>query len=164
MKEVPFDLDINDDEDSLNIKGVLFKYLRYWPWFLTSLVLCIFVGLAYLRYTPETYESVAKIKIIDESKEMNVAVDALSMLNGGASNINMDNEIEVLQSYRLLNQVVSELNLDFSFFEKGTIKKTQIWNAPLVLTKTISEDSLQNPLTYSMVLSRDQFVISDDKE
>ncbi len=73
---------------------------------------------------------------------MNVAVDALSMLSGGGSNINMDNEMEVLQSYRLLNQVASELNLDISIFAKGNIKTTQVWNAPLVLTKTILEDSL----------------------
>ena len=58
-----------------------------------------------MRYAPITYESVAKIKIIDDSKELNVATDPLSLLNGN-SKINLDNEIEVLKSYRLLSQVV----------------------------------------------------------
>ncbi len=46
MREVPFDLDLNADDDSLNIKGILFKYLKHWPWFLGSLVLCVILGLA----------------------------------------------------------------------------------------------------------------------
>ncbi|MDB4270899.1 polysaccharide biosynthesis tyrosine autokinase [bacterium] len=163
MKEAPFSLDFDDDnDDSLALKDTIVKYLRYWPWFISSLLLCLILGFLYLIYAPISYESVAKIKIIDESKEMNVAVDALSMLNGGASNINMDNEIEVLQSYRLLNQVAAELNLDVSFFEQGNFKNTQIWNAPVVLTKTILEDSLMDPLTYELVLDRDQLVVKDD--
>jgi capsular exopolysaccharide synthesis family protein len=164
MKESPFSLDFEGENEAFNLKDTLFGYLRYWPWFLAALVLALGFGYLYTLVAPITYRTMAKIKIIDESKEMNVTADALSMLSGGSSNINMDNEIEVLRSYRLLDQVASELNLDFSFSEKGTIKKTQIWNAPLVFTKTVPEDSLQNPLTYTMVLGRDQFVISDEKE
>ncbi len=164
MKEAPFTLDLRDDADSLSIKATVFEYIKHWPWFLASLAVCLFLGLAYLYYTPESFKSIAKIKIIDESKEMNVAVDALSMLSGGGSNINMDNEMEVLRSYRLLNQVATELNLDVSFIEKGSIKKTQIWNAPLILTKTISEDSLREPLHYELVFKGDQVVLTDQEE
>lgn len=78
-----------------------------------------------MRYAPATFESVAKIKIIDESKELNVANDSTYMLNGN-SKINIDNEIEVLWSYRLLRQVVSDLNLDISYYEVGNIKIRQI--------------------------------------
>ena len=162
MKETPFSLDFNDQEETLALKDTLFRYLRYWPWFLISLVLCIATAILYLRYASVTYESVAKIKIIDETKEMNVTADALSMLNGGASSINMDNEIEVLKSYRLLDQVASRLNLDISLFVKGNVKTSQIWNAPIVLTKTIQEDSLNNLLTFDMVLGRDQLQVTDD--
>lgn len=164
MKEAPFTLDLRDDAVSLSIKETVFEYIKHWPWFLASLVLCVILGLAYLRYTPESFKSVAKIKIIDESKEMNVATDALSMLSGGGSNINMDNEVEVLRSYRLLNQVASELNLDVSFFEKGTVKKTQIWNAPLILAKIISEDSLRIPMNYELVFKGDQLALTDEEE
>ena len=164
IREDSFTLDMSDNESSFNKKELLYSYLKFWPWFLVSLVLCLILGLVYLYYTPESYKSTAKIKIIDESKELNVAADALSILNSGGSKINMDNEIEILRSYRLLNQVASELNLDVSFFEKGTIKKTQVWNAPLILTKTISEDSLKEPMNYELVFKRNQLVIKDEEE
>src|SRR6056297_162450 len=164
MKEDFFTLDMIDYESSFNLKEQIYKYLKYWPWFLGSLVLCVLLGLVYLRYTPESYASMAKIKIIDESKEMNVASDALSMLNGGVSKINMDNEIEVLRSYRLLDKVASDLNLDITFFEKETIKKTQIWNVPILLTKTILKDSLRKPLAYDLTLGSNALVVKDDLE
>ena len=118
MKESPFSLDYNEEEESFQIKEVLLKYLRYWPWFLGAILLCVGLGYLYMRYAPVTYESVAKIKIIDESRELNVVPDALAMMTGN-SNINLDNEVEVLRSYRLLRQVVSELHLDVSYYKSG---------------------------------------------
>jgi len=164
IREDSFTLDMSDYKSSFNIKEFIYTYLKFWPWFLVSLVLCVILGLAYLRYAPITYQSTAKIKIIEESKELNVAADAFSMLNGGVSSINMDNETEVLRSYQLLNQVAAELNLDVAFFEKGSIKKTEIWNAPLLLTKSILEDSLSEPKKYELVLNRDQLVLKDEEE
>ena len=122
MKEAPFSLNFDDDnDDSFVLKDVLFKYLRYWPWFLGATILCMALGYAYMRYAPIIYQSVAKIKIIDESKELNVVPDALAMMTGN-SNINLQNEEEVLRSYRLLRQVVTELDLDVSYYEVGRIK------------------------------------------
>lgn len=160
----PFTLDLSDTDSSFDMKEQLFKYLKFWPWFLLSLLVCIALGVGYLLYSPASYKSIAKIKIIDESKELNVAADPLSMLNGGASNINMDNEIEVLRSYRLLNQVASELNLDIDFYEWDNLKKTKIWNTPFILNKAIVEDSLQEPLNYELVLHNDQLEVKDEEE
>ncbi len=163
MKDAPFTLDISDDGDSFNLKETLSKYLRYWPWFLVSLLLCIILGIIYLRYAPNTYESTAKIKIIDETKEMSVAADPLSILNG-APQINMDNEIEILTSYRLLREVVNDLKLDISYFEKGNIKRTQIWNPPFIINKEVPEDSLVEPKIYWVRLALDHITVIDEED
>ena len=116
-----------------------------------------------MRYAPTTYESVAKIKIIDDSKELNVARDAMSLLNGN-SKINLDNEIEVLKSYRILSQVVSDLNLDISYFEVGNIKTRQIWSAPFVITKLNDADSIANPRVYEVEIKNPKIIITDEEE
>ncbi len=73
---------------------MLTKYLRFWPFFLISIIISLLLGLAYMRYAPTTYLSVAKIKILVTRKgELNVASDAMALLNG-TSKINLDNEIE----------------------------------------------------------------------
>ncbi len=162
MKEAPFSLDLDDNnDDSLVLKDMLFKYLRYWPWFLAAMVLCLGLGYVYMRFAPVTYWSVAKIKIIDESKELNVASEALAFMGNGS--INLENEIEVLKSYRLLTQVVSDLKLDIEVFKAGGLFPTRVYDPPFIITKQPELDSLSNKLTYSVVVNGSNFLIADEK-
>jgi len=163
MTESKYILDFNEEEESFQFKKILLKYLRHWPWFLGAIFFCIGMGYLYMRYAPVTYESVAKIKIIDESRELNVVPDALAMMTGN-SNINLENEVEVLRSYRLLRQVVSELHLDVSYYIVGNIKTTQIWNPPFKVTKDIAEDSLSRPMSYELAIRNPKFIITDDQK
>ncbi|NJB72637.1 capsular exopolysaccharide synthesis family protein [Saonia flava] len=165
MKESPFIVDFNEDEESFNLKETLLKYLPYWPWFLVSIIVCIGLGYFYTWYKPVAYESVAKIKIIDDTKEVNVASEALSFLNGSSA-INLDNEIEVLKSYRLLRQVVTDLDLDISYYRKDGFFTKREWNPPFKVEKKFFGDSIQEPLantlSYRIKLNPSAFTVVDD--
>lgn len=162
MKEAPFIVDLNEEDENQVVKEKITKYLRFWPWFLVAIVLCVGGGYLYMRYAPVTYESFAKIKIIDDTKELNVATDAESLLSGSA-NINLDNEIEVLKSYRLLNQVVEELKLDVEFYQVGNVKTSQIWEIPFEINKFIHEDSLTNTMAYEITMGMPEITIADEQ-
>ncbi|SHJ76580.1 capsular exopolysaccharide family [Arenibacter nanhaiticus] len=161
MNEAPYNSQQFEEEESLNLKEILFKYLAYWPWFLATSVLAIWLGVVYIKYVPETYQSVAKIKIIDESKEMNIATDALSLL-GGKSQVNLDNEVEVIKSYRLLSQVVDELQLNVAYYAVGTLKTTEIWNPPFRVQKNIGGAEINKPLEYNITLGATAFTVTDE--
>lgn len=160
MAESPFSLDYDETEESVNLWEVAQKYLRYWPWFVLGIVMCLAAAYAYMRYAPIVYESSAKIKIIDETNEVDIAVDPISMLSGN-SGINLDNEIQVLKSYRILRQVVEALHLDVSYFHKGNIKTTEIWNPPFAITKLIPEDSIGQPRVYDISLDAFEAQVTD---
>ncbi|MGB5820432.1 MAG: polysaccharide biosynthesis tyrosine autokinase [Saonia sp.] len=162
MKESQYLLDINEEQESFIQKDILFKYLRYWPWFLIAVLISLALGYLYMRYAPVTFKSVAKIKIIDDSNELDIATDAISVISGNPK-INLDNEIEILKSYRLLSQVVADLNLDVSYHEIGNFKTTEIWNTPFAISKNISRDSLRKPLTYRVAIHSEEFVITDEE-
>ncbi|PIE99946.1 MAG: tyrosine protein kinase [Maribacter sp.] len=159
MKESFYIMD-NDNEESFQLKEILPKYLRYWPWFLATIGVFLFLGYAYLRYAPVIYSSVAKIKIIDDSKELEIASDAFPFLGGGTK-INLDNEIEVLKSYRLLERVVDDLELDVRYYEVGNIKTTQIYESPIRIYKLFPDDSLKTNLSFEVDFNVDPPVISD---
>tara|TARA_R110000764_G_scaffold126511_1_gene214117 strand:- start:2451 stop:4766 length:2316 start_codon:yes stop_codon:yes gene_type:complete len=163
MKEAPFTIDMSVDEQSLTINDLVKKYLKHWVWFVVSLTLCLISAFLYVRYSNVIYNSVAKIKIVDNSKELNVAVDALSML-GGSSKINMDNETQVLKSYRILSQVVDELDLDILYFKKGQVKNTQISPPTFKIIKNIEEDSIKGPISFNVRIDTDEIVIFDDND
>jgi len=147
MKESQISVDFIDKEDTFNAKDVAAKYLRNWLWFLVGVIFSIGLGFLYMRYAPITFETIAKIKIIDDSKETNIASEAMAKLEG-SSTINLDNEVEILKSYRLLSQVVYDLRLDIDYYQVGNVKTSQIWNPPFVLTKPIVGDSIHTSATY----------------
>ena len=160
MKEAPFSLDFEDEDEAFTLKDTLFKYLRFWPWFLVAAILALGLGYLYTQVAPVNFRTVAKIKIIDDNKELNVASDALALMGNGA--INLENEIEVLKSYRLLSQVVHNLKLDIEVFKPGLIFPTRVWQPPFTITKQPELDSLLNPLTYEVMVNGSNFLISDE--
>ncbi|WP_299160586.1 tyrosine-protein kinase family protein [uncultured Eudoraea sp.] len=163
MKEAPFSLDFNDEEESFALKEIILKYLRHWPWFLGVTLVSMALAYVYTIYVPNTYETVAKIKMVDESMELNVASNGMAML-GRNSNINLDNEIEVLRSYRLLSQVGSDLNLNINTYRVETIKTIQIWDPPFVITAVREEALLGIPRAYTISLSPSKITISDEED
>jgi uncharacterized protein involved in exopolysaccharide biosynthesis len=92
------------DTEGIKIKELFFNYLMYWKWFVVGAVLSFFVAYTYLRYTPNVYQTTAKIKVLDNSKgAMKLPSDITSLFSN--SKVNIDNEIEVIKSHRLMELV-----------------------------------------------------------
>tara|TARA_R110000765_G_scaffold25437_1_gene62854 strand:- start:1481 stop:3751 length:2271 start_codon:yes stop_codon:yes gene_type:complete len=153
----------SENEEAFIIKKLVFKYLKYWKYFLAALVLLMSFAVLYIRYSPVVYESIAKIKIIDASKETNIASDPLAALAMGGT-INLQNEIEVLKSYRLLSQVVTDLDLDIEYREVGRIKTAEIWNPPFTVTKLISNDTIVKALRFELEFLNGEVKVTDQLE
>ncbi|MEJ1222839.1 GumC family protein [Sediminicola sp. 1XM1-17] len=162
MKETPYLLELNEEEESFNIMQFVTKYLRYWPWFLAAILISLVLGYTYMRYAPITYKSVAKIKIIDDSKEMNIINDALAFMSRN-NKVNLENETEILKSYRLLSQVVAELQLDVAYYEVGNVKTTQIWSPPFTIAKNRLSDSIRSTKEYGIKITDKDLIITDAK-
>lgn len=160
MKQSQYIFD--NETESFKLKDNLLKYLRFWPWFAISVLIFLLFGVLYVRYTPNIYESIAKIKIIDESKVMDLAADPLSVLAQGPQ-INLDNEIEIVKSYRLLNQVVTDLSLDISYYEEGNISTKQIYPSPFEIVKLFPEDSLKGTLKFEVNFETKPPILTDEE-
>lgn len=125
-------VDLQEKHNNFDFLEYFFIYLRYWHYFLISVVVCFFVVKYYLNHTVSTYESKAKVKIIDDSKSNFMMNSPASLF--GKSKINLDNEIEVLKSYRILEQVCKGLNLNDQYFNVGYLNNVEIWkNRPFTI-------------------------------
>ncbi len=99
------------------LNEVLFKYFPYWPLFIVFIIVSLFAAWFYLQTVVPQYEISASIMLKDEKKgssdgEMLTSLDQLS----GKKIV--ENEMEILQSKTLMTQVVENLYLYASFFEK----------------------------------------------
>lgn len=108
---------VEEQEESINLRALLMKYFIYWPWFIASIIICLGCAFLYLRFQVPVYNTTAAVLIKEtdpRSKAMtqtNGAVAALQDIGGFSMTSNFDNEVEILKSRTLIKKVVSELGL-----------------------------------------------------
>ena len=126
----------NTEQEEISIIDILFHYLRYWKWFLLSVVICVGVAGAYLYYATPQYKILSRIVISDEKKGPIIDVSpAFTDLGITPPKNNVDNEIEILRSRTLMKEVVDSLKIGVSYFKKDGIKSREIYKkTPIYVT------------------------------
>lgn len=148
------------EDQSADLKQEFRKYLRYWPWFLLALTIAVCTAYLYVRYASRVYETSAKIKILDESEGLELPTSAFIFKR---KNINLENEMEILNSYLILEKVARELKLNTMFFEEGTIQTAQIADLPFHYEQLVDVDSITKSYSYAIDVNDDGFEITDLK-
>ena len=92
------------EDEPIDLKGELIKYLNFWPWFLLTVMIMLSSAYFYLRYTETVYSTEAKIKILDAQETNGLSFDVKSIFR--RSNVVLENEIALLSSYHLMEDVV----------------------------------------------------------
>ena len=151
-----------EENTSVDIKKELLQYLQFWPWFLICLFISIGSAYFYLRYASRVYDTTAKIKILDEEGGLELPTAGFVF---NRSNINLENELEILKSYVILEKVVNNLNLTSQFYKIGRVQTSQIHELPFDYESLINTDSLKKTLSFSVAVEKNQFrVINTQNE
>ncbi len=106
----------------------LFRFFPFWPLFAFLLAICIAGAWAYMHYTTPVYEISATLLLKDESKGVDDS-KSVDFLNIYASKKIVENEIEVIHSRTIMNQVVSNLHLYAPVSEEGHIKSVSAYTS-----------------------------------
>lgn len=154
-----------DDNQQEDIKRLIFKYLRYWPWFIVGVLIALVLAFLYNRYTSNVYHTESEIKIL---KDKDSGLD-LSGLQGSSpmfdfNEVNLENEIQILKSRKLLDSVVNSLELNTLYFVEGDINTSEVWknNLPFMVDwkKVDSSQTKENPVFSIDFKSSAQFTVS----
>lgn len=123
-------------ESPTRLRDLLDTYLAHWKWFVVGVLLSLVCAYFYTRYSLKLYEVKASVLIKDDQKG-NVLSEfsAFEDLNIVDGNNNLDNEIEILKSRRLMSRVVDELDLNVYYLvEEGPIEKEYYRNKPITIS------------------------------
>ncbi|MEE4247484.1 MAG: hypothetical protein V2I33_18910, partial [Kangiellaceae bacterium] len=123
------------------IKYQVRKYLQFWYLFVVGIILALTAALLYLRYTPKLYKANAKIKILNKAKGIELPSSAFIF---NRSNINLENEMEIIKSYRIMENVVDSLDLTMQFFEEGNVLTTELNHLPFNITRKVPHHEIAN--------------------
>ncbi len=124
---------LNNDNTSgdkgVDVKELVFTYLRYWYWFAISVVVCFVCAWVYLRYTTPVYQvnSSVVINVGNESSGIEAQLESMGVIQ--PSNSNFDNELLILRSRSLIKSVVSELDLYISYYMQGRVRDVEMYNS-----------------------------------
>ncbi|PNW26817.1 hypothetical protein BKP44_15645 [Formosa algae] len=152
---------MEDNNSGIDIKEEILNYLHYWKWFALCVILGIVSAFIYLRYTPEIYRTSAQIKILDESKGLE-----LSAQNGGgliSGTKNLENQIMVIKSNRLLSKVVDSLDLHIRYYVEGQFTSKESWQGPLKLVYLKPNNEIRW-LRFNIEVTESGLIISKGEE
>lgn len=156
---------LSADNVNVNIKETILQYLVYWKWFFLSLFISISIAFTYLRYSKKIYQTTAKIKILDNSEgKLALPSDLNSLFS--SNKVNLENEIGIIKSQRLLRRVALSLNLTTTYYFDGKIKSEELWgNSPFKIIWLNAHETI-NPkkVEFSIELEKDGYkIVSEDK-
>ena len=147
--------EFSEDEPNFDINKYIRMYTRYWYLFPIFLAIGLACAYYYLHVTQPVYSTKTTLLIKDENKGLGGAQgDILSELSSqfGGNKI-LENELEIIKSHSLMEQVIKNLGLDVGYStEEGLRTVTLYNNTPIVIKpEVITAYGMQNALTIRMV-------------
>ncbi|MCU7551280.1 polysaccharide biosynthesis tyrosine autokinase [Chitinophagaceae bacterium LB-8] len=113
---------------NLTVKDIFFKYIRFLPLVFLSVALAFMGAYVYLRYATPVYSSSGALIIKGDNGSAGGSGDKFSQLFVLDNSLNLQNEIELLRSRQLMEEVVKGLNLNFTYHAIGKISQLHLYN------------------------------------
>ncbi len=132
---------INEDKEDNILKQFTSKYVPYWPLFLFAIIIAVGIAYTYIHYSTPIYEATATVIIKDEKKgnEESKLVESLDQIS---SKKIVENEIEIIQSRNLMENVVTDLGLYAPVYQKGDVHDILAYSTSPVSIIALHPDSL----------------------
>ncbi|MXV17433.1 GumC family protein [Hufsiella ginkgonis] len=159
------------ESETSDISRLIKKYIFHWPLFLVAVVLAMVGAYFYIKATKPTYPIVATLEF-----KVPVAGEGGTVLNKSGTETQLDpisnpviveNEIEVMQSKKLMYQVIMDLQLWARYdLTSGATKKELYKNTPVrfsLITENGSLDGLGEKLEIILKDSK-TFTLADEKD
>ena len=131
------------EESELNLGDILQTVLANWYWFVLSVVVCAGAAFLYLKWTPKVYTRTASVLIKDDAKggamSESAAFEDLGLFG---TKRNVDNEVLVFKSRRLMTEVARNLHLDVSYTVKDGLRTVELYTqSPVQLSFPDAEEA-----------------------
>ncbi|MFT3750083.1 MAG: polysaccharide biosynthesis tyrosine autokinase [Agriterribacter sp.] len=146
-----FQSQTNTVDTSADIKLFFQKIFQSWRWILMFMTGMIILAYLYGRYAEPVYRSQASVMIKDEKKGGAGLLDnpLLKELDMGGGGKLVENEIEVLQSYDLMESVVRKEQLFLNIRRKGKFVKRSVFDKEVPFSiNVINPDTLGLPFQW----------------
>lgn len=150
------------EENELNLEDILHTVLANWYWFVLSVVICAGAAFLYLKWAPKVYTRTASVLIKDDAKGGALSESAaFEDLGIFGTKRNVDNEVLVFKSRRLMTEVARNLHLDVSYTVKEGLRTVELYTQSPVLLSFPDAEEAQAFSLRAKPISAEEVVLSD---
>jgi len=134
-----------DDEN--NFRSTLYKYVSHWKLFILCIITGILLAFLYIRYLAvNNYEIQGKI-LINNTNNGNGIRDNDNFSNIGLikTSQSIDDEIGILSSNGIMENVITNNSFNIEYYHEGTIRDIEIYgkNVPIKVIADETSDNLK---------------------
>lgn len=158
-------------EKDINIRELIKPYLDRWLWFVVGAFLALLGGYLFIKLSTPIYRTETTILVKDaKNNKLPEGASGLFDLSGiGGMNVNsIENEIEILKSKKLIEQVVKDLGLTAEIYQEAAFTKKELYKdtSPVIINvigekKDASDE--QKKLDILLEIKGNELILSSDK-
>lgn len=151
-----------EENGSSNFGESISRYLYYWPLFLVCIVCSLGVAYAYLHYAKPEYIVKAKLLIKAEKSTTNSESSLNEIIKPYQTGKSVEDEIEILKSRSVIQQVVKNLELWAHYEEKGKVVSEDLYGqSPLRFRLVHKDQDFESKDFLVTILNADTFSLED---
>jgi capsular exopolysaccharide family len=125
----------NPKIELLDIRGLIVKYLKKWYWFVISVFVCVVIAGFHIISTVPTYKVQTSILIRQNNSNAFSPATLFENINVNLFYKVVDDEMEILRSRELMRNIITKLDLQSNFYEKGRFTYRDVYpNKPIEVT------------------------------
>lgn len=150
---------IKEEEKGFDTE-IIYYYLTYWKWILSSTAIAIFIACMYILVSNNNYKINTSILIKDDKDGGLSALALLSDLGVSGQDKDIDNESQIIKSADLIKKTILSTNYNISYTEHIGLKDLPVFPAPIQITPmSINLDTITSPISIKLTKSDKGYTI-----
>lgn len=144
------------NDNVVPITAKIMKYLRYWPVFLISIFISLALAYFFVKAGVPVYTIYAKILINNENTGQDIKQESTQSSNTKK----VDDEIEILKSRTIMEQVVKDLQLWTHYYNIDDMKINDLYtSSPVKFTLVEESQPLGGQIIELIIKDDDSFIL-----
>jgi capsular exopolysaccharide synthesis family protein len=152
-----------NNNDTIDIRELIFKYLRKWYWFVLSVLICLFVAYIYIKITTPKYQ-VESTLLLRNNEKSSFDLSELALFTGGSitGSGEVEDETLILSSRAIIGQVIHYLDLKNEYWQKEGMRYIEMYKTSPILLETSEffNDSILFPIKIEIEKSSKGYNVS----
>lgn len=113
-------------EDSLDIKGIIFKFLRHWYWFALTIFVALVAAHLFNRYSEPVYEASGTVLVSKDNQEQPNIMSPGRGMSFRPHNL-MENEMALIRSYDMRRNAALQMNWYTTIIRQGKFFTSEMY-------------------------------------